>query len=927
MQHTNSSYKFFVAGGALRADAPSYVERPADLELRKHIEAGELCYVLTTRQMGKSSLMARTAADLRAEGFHTAIVDLTSIGQAPAGKWYLSFLDELGSQLPMTSDVEAWWEGNKALSHARRFTKFFQDVVSREVDGRVVIFVDEIDSVLNLDFADDFFAAIRALYNRDSIFQRDRRLSFVLLGVAAPNDLIKDKDRTPFNIGTRIDLKELTLKDAEVLLQGLPERNRAILERIFHWASGHPYLTQRIGEAIARDSNRQWSDTAVDEVVSSLFFTDEAVAQESNLQFVGRRVTSSPNKEELLRLYRDVYHGKPVKSIEQSPFQNELKLFGLVHTGKEGLLEIRNRIYKEVFDQRWIRENTTQNTLQQVAVAAIVIMSVALLAFAYYWQQRPKPDEILAQSYTAAFQETANPTLRLSNLANLVALEGYSDDALDLFSGLSTDEQVALFESVTPDLWPQAKQVVGNLYTALYADDFQATSIDTTRVLEAMADALNQSDDAESRALRDEIGIWLRGRSYAEEKNLSSALVAYDLAIELNEANPATRIERALVLTTGGEYEDALSDLAVAWEQGPPWDGFVIDTVNREWGLHLAALDSPVPPRFVTFLATPTLDDRGSIQTAGIAPGQIAFSSNRDGNEEIYLMNSDGAQLIRLTNDPARDWAPAWSPNGSRIVFTSDRDGDNELYIMNADGTNPIQLTHNERFDCCGDWSPDGTKIVFHGQSPQGDQDIFVIDIASTNLVNLTNFPGDDMNPRWSPDGTEIVFDARRDGQAELYKMDAGGSNVRRLTTHFSAQRGASWSPDGRYLMYYSNQVDATSDQQGDENLFIMDRDGSNQVAVIDTDANEMWPAWSNNGEWILFTAYRDGNAEIYIANRDGTSVWQLTDHPAEDSGGQWRPSAAPQAPFLTEQMATPLPVVASPSSLAIPTQSSDPGQ
>ncbi len=606
MQQTNGPQKFFVAGGALRADAPSYVERPADLELRKHIEAGELCYVLTTRQMGKSSLMARTAADLRAQGFHTAIVDLTSIGRAPVHEWYLSFLDELESQLPFTSDVEEWWEENGSLSYVRRFTKFFQDVVAQEVDGRVVIFVDEIDSVLNLDFADDFFAAIRALYNRDSIFQQDRRLSFVLLGVAAPDDLIIDRDRTPFNIGVRIDLNELTLADADVLLQGLPEHNRAILESIFYWTNGHPYLTQKIGETIARDGNRQWNEAAVDEVVASLFFTEEAVAQESNLQFVGRRVTSSPDKARLLHLYRDIYRGKPVENIEQSPYQNELKLYGLVRAGEDSRLEIRNQIYKEVFNEEWIKENTPRDPWRRIAIAAVVVMALAVIGFVYYWQQRPQPDAILAQSYLAAFQETTNPTLRLSNLASLVALEGYSDEALELFNELSTDEQVALFESATPDLLPQVRHVVSSIYTTLYVDDFQRVSEDTTRVLQAMLGALEQAQDAESRAVRDEIRIWLEGREHAATNEFQSARIVYDLAISDNSGNPATHIERAIVYIYLEEFEAAIEDLDSAWGHGSPWDETVINKVNGDDRLLSRIYALKTPPMFMAQVSTPT---------------------------------------------------------------------------------------------------------------------------------------------------------------------------------------------------------------------------------------------------------------------------------------------------------------------------------
>ena len=590
---------FFVAGGTLPVNASSYVERPADQELREHIETGELCYVLTTRQMGKSSLMARTAAELRTQGLHTAIIDLSSIGSKTAQEeqWYLSILDDLKSQLPFTSEVEEWWEENSSLSYVRRFTKFFQEVLFREVDGRIIIFVDEIDSVLNLDFADDFFAAIRALYNRDSLFLQDRRLSFVLLGVAAPDDLIKDRTRTPFNVGIRIDLNELTLKDAGILLLGLPENGGAILERIFYWTNGHPYLTQRIGKAIARDNNGQWDNAAVDELVASLFFTNEAVAQESNLQFVGRRVLSSPNKARLLRLYRDIYRGKPIKSVEQSPYQNELKLYGLVRNDKDGQLEIRNRIYEQVFDGEWIKENAPEDPWRRVAIIAVAAMVIFLLGFAYYWQQRPIPDAILAQSYIAGFQETQNPTVRLSSLANLAGLEEYSDDVIELFNSLSTNEQEALFENATPDLTAQAKSVASKIYMTLYTDDFGKPSQDSTRVLQAILNTLERAGDAESEALRNEIKFWLIGRRFAEAEDYPSAKIVYDLVISENPKNPATRIERALVLASLEEYRAALRDLADVLKYGSSWEQAVANIVtgNNQFVESIYALENPAP--------------------------------------------------------------------------------------------------------------------------------------------------------------------------------------------------------------------------------------------------------------------------------------------------------------------------------------------
>ena len=159
---------FFVAGGTLKGNAPSYVERPADEELCQAVKRGEFCYVLTARQMGKSSLMARTARRLQAEGVQTAIIDLTQIGTVASDQWYFDFVSEVATELGLDTDTEMWWQANASQGIVRRFTNFLRDVVLTECAGHVVIFVDEIDFTLSLDFADDFFAAIRAAYNNRS---------------------------------------------------------------------------------------------------------------------------------------------------------------------------------------------------------------------------------------------------------------------------------------------------------------------------------------------------------------------------------------------------------------------------------------------------------------------------------------------------------------------------------------------------------------------------------------------------------------------------------------------------------------------------------------------------------------------------------------------------------------------------------------
>ena len=179
-----------------------------------------------------------------------------------------------------------------------------------EVSTRVVIFIDEVDTTLSLPFSDDFFAVIRQLYNARAQVLALERLSFVLVGVASPSDLIRDAQRTPFNIGQRVDLTDFTFEEAMPLAEGLgqtSEEGAAILRWVLKWTEGHPYLTQRLCIEIAKQEPRQWTEAEVDRTVERLFF-GEGGASDHNLQFVWDMLTkrAGDNVVAVLSVYRDV---------------------------------------------------------------------------------------------------------------------------------------------------------------------------------------------------------------------------------------------------------------------------------------------------------------------------------------------------------------------------------------------------------------------------------------------------------------------------------------------------------------------------------------------------------------------------------------------------------------------------------------------
>ncbi len=281
----------------------------------------------------------------------------------------------------------------------------------------------------------------------------------------------------------------------------------------------------------------------------------------------------------------------------------------------------------------------------------------------------------------------------------------------------------------------------------------------------------------------------------------------------------------------------------------------------------------------------------------------IAFSSTRKGNNlEIFVMNTDGNGVTRLTNDSATDGSPNWSPDGKRIVFHSKRSGEFNLYIINVDGSGLFRLTDSKFEDKDPCWSPDGEWIAFHSYR-NGIAELFIIRPDGTGLdrieTEITSMSDNSFAPNWSKDATQLVFYSDADGDLDVYKIDLAvtdiidertfdwvGQNLIQLTNTPGDDMSPAFSPDGGKIAFQS-------ERSGNYEIFSMDVDGENQNQLSDAGGGyAVRVSWSSDGLRLVFSivAADMKTASLFTINRDGTDQQKLTHTNSVDAAPAWKP-------------------------------------
>jgi formylglycine-generating enzyme required for sulfatase activity len=418
-------------GGTLIPGRDIYIARPEDEQLLELLRNGEYVNILSSRQVGKSSLMLSAAFRLRDQGYRFAVVDLTALGTpADAGGYFRGLVGEIARQLGVSFAGANFWRVDAGTS-SQQFIRFFREVVAKQIADPVVLFLDEIDSTLKLPYTDDLFTALRSMYNERAMVPAYQRIAVCLVGVATPDELIKDRRTTPYNVGRTLWLGDFdaTRDDLAPLVAALSADRQAgslLLERVLYWTGGHPFLTTRMCHDLraAQVTSPAGVDRFVGERYATLAGLGEDVHVQQILRFVSERLSDGLAS---FNLYERILKGEHERD-QPSLAHAELKLSGLVKRDRMGLLVPRNRIYQRLFNREWVHKSRPKRELtraRRVAYAAVAALVLAVSFGGVYYQTSVVPLE--AQVVPLEQQLQARQELEKLQVTLTQGLRGFTE--------------------------------------------------------------------------------------------------------------------------------------------------------------------------------------------------------------------------------------------------------------------------------------------------------------------------------------------------------------------------------------------------------------------------------------------------------------------------------------------------------------------